>query len=121
MTLTIGGVDLTPYVAAGGLKISRDDIDGENAGRVIGSATMHRDRLATKESIEVTCRALTQTEAQTVLGKIDAETVTVSYTSPRLGARTGVTMYCSGCSGSFLFRRSNVDYWEGIAFKLVEA
>lgn len=47
-------VDVTPYIKYQGFEGSRNDVDGPNAGRVIGNALMVRDRLATKYKFTAT-------------------------------------------------------------------
>lgn len=55
MILKIGNLDMIPYVARGGIKWQRSDIEGENAGHML-NGTMRRDRIAVKIRLDVTCR-----------------------------------------------------------------
>lgn len=126
MTLTIytvgattGGVDLTPYVAYGGIKWQRSDVDGDSAGRTM-DGTLHRDRKSIKTRLDITCRPLTAAEASTVLAAIEPEWIDVVYDDPRLGANTRKTVYSNNIPALFEFERDGVAYWGGIAFPLIE-
>ena len=54
MTFKINNVDFSKYVASGGLKWSRNDIDSPNTGRTL-DGLMHRGRVATKIRLDITC------------------------------------------------------------------
>ncbi len=120
MTFTIDGVDMTPYVAYGGFKWSRNDVDSSDAGRTM-DATMHRGRVATKIRLDITCRPLLLSEASIVLTAIMPEFVTVRYTDPQEGIVVTKTMYANNNPASFSIKKSNgLEYWGGITFPLVE-
>ena len=119
MTLQINGTDITPYIAYGGMKWSRNDVDAPNTGRTM-DATMQRGRVATKIRLDITCRPLTSTEARIVLNAIQPEYVNVYYEDPMYGYVTK-SMYANNNPASFCIHKSNgVDYWDGITFPLVE-
>ena len=120
MTLTVGSVDLTPYIAFGGVKWQRSDIDSADAGRTM-DGEMHRGRVATKIRLDVTCRPLTTTEASTVLSAIAPEYVTVTYTDPMAGGTRTAKMYANNNPATFMMHKKNgKEYWGGITFPLVE-
>lgn len=119
MTLTINGVDITDYIAYGGLKWSRNDIDAPNTGRAM-NGLMYRGRVATKIRLDITCRLLNQTELSTVLNLILPEYVTVTYDDPMLGTTTK-TMYSNNNPAVYqLHRPSGEELWSGVTFPLVE-
>lgn len=123
MTLTIGtggsAVDMTPYIASGGVKWSRNDIDSPNTGRTL-DGLMHRGRVSTKIRLDITCRPLKASELSIVLTAIYPEYVTVTYTDPMLGTVTK-TMYSNNNPASYLFKRPDgTEWWSGITFPLVE-
>ena len=62
MVLKIDGTDIVPYIAYGGVKWQRSDVDGEGAGRML-DGTLERNRMATKIRLDVTCRPLKSAEA----------------------------------------------------------
>lgn len=119
MTLIVDGVDLTPYIAVGGLKWQRNDIDDPNTGRDM-AGLMHRGRVSTKIRLDVTCRLLRQDEVAIVLNTIQPEYVTVTYDDPMVGTVTK-TMYANNNPAVFQMKRANGDeYWSGVTFPLVE-
>lgn len=120
MTFEIDGVDITPYIAYGGLKWQRSDIDASDAGRT-QDALMHRGRVATKIRLDVTCRPLTAAEASIVLKAIKPEFVEVRCTDPEEGGIVTRTMYANNNPASFMLRkRDGTEWWSGITFPLVE-
>lgn len=119
MYLTINGVDMTPYIAYGGLKWSRNDIDSPNTGRSM-DGLMHRGRVATKIRLDVTCRLLKADELRTVLTTILPEYVTVTYDDPMYG-RVTKTMYSNNNPAVYQLNKGNgVEYWSGVTFPLIE-
>lgn len=119
MIFEIDGVDISKYIAYGGVKWQRTDVDGEGAGRDL-SGELRRNRVCTKHRLDVTCRPLTTDEAQIVLNLILPEWVEVRYTDPQAGVVTR-TMYANNNPASFMMRKPNgVEYWGGIAFPLIE-
>ena len=56
-------VSIIPYVKYQGFDGSRNDVDGQNAGRVIYNALMTRDRLATKYKWNITTVPITLAKA----------------------------------------------------------
>ena len=119
MNLRINGTSIANYVKAGGVKWQRNDVDGPNAGRLL-DATMERDRVAIKITLEITCRPLRKAEALNLLGLISPEFVTVSYDDPMTGARN-VQMYSNNVPATYIWQdAAGVEWWDGIAFPLVE-
>ena len=119
--ITIDGVDITPYIAHQGVKWSRNDVDGPNAGRTI-SGLMVRDRVATKIRLDVTCRPLTGSELNTVLNAILPVFVQVTYEDPMYGLVTK-TMYANNNPATFFKKKNetdNIEYWIDVTFPLVE-
>lgn len=85
MVLKIDGTDIVPYIAYGGLKWQRSDVDGEGAGRML-DGTLERNRMATKIRLDVTCRPLKAAEASIVLSSIMPEWISVTYYDPQMGS-----------------------------------
>lgn len=110
---------MTPYIASGGVKWSRNDIDSVNTGRTL-DGLLHRGRVATKIRLDITCRPLKASELSIVLTAIYPEYVTVTYTDPMSGTVTK-TMYSNNNPASYLFKRPDgTEWWSGITFPLVE-
>lgn len=118
--IKIGGVDITKYIAQGGLKWSRNDIDSANAGRTL-SGQMNRGRVTQKMKLEIKCKPLLTSETQVLLKLINPEYVTVDYIDPMFGERTGVQFYSNNVPASLLFiDPDGVGHWKDISFPLVE-
>ena len=119
MTLTINSTDIVPYVAEGGIKWQRYDVDSPDTGRAL-DALMYRGRIATKIRLDITCRPLTKAELNIILNLIAPEFVTVYYDDPMLGLVTK-TMYANNNPATFLMiRPDGTEMWNGITFPLVE-
>ena len=134
--ITIDGTDITPYIAHQGVKWTRADVDGPNAGRSI-SGLMIRDRVATKIRLDITCRPLKNDELRILLNLLLPEFVSVRYDDPMYGVVTK-TMYANNNPATFLFKRSPevsdlwwtchdeadkpqpFEYWHQVTFPLVE-
>ena len=116
----MNGVDFTQFVAKGGIKWQRNDIDAPNSGRTM-DGMMHRGKVTTKIRLDITCRPLDADEAMLVLNTILPEYVSVDYYDPMHGDRGGVTMYSNNNPASFLLARDDGnDLWGGITFPLIE-
>lgn len=120
--LRINGTDYTGYLkASGGYALKRNDVDGENSGRVTMDVVMQRDRRAVKMELTLACRPLTGAEARKILNEIYPEFVTVDYYDPRVGLVEGVQMYSNNVPAEFLFRKTDgTEWWDGIKFPLIE-
>ena len=119
MTFMIDGIDMTPYVAYGGFKWSRQDIDSPDTGRSM-DGLMHRGRVATKIRLDITCRPLRAEELHIVLNAILPEYVTVVYDDPMYGLVTK-TMYANNNPAVFQLNKDDGrQYWSGVTFPLVE-
>lgn len=120
MVLRIDNIDITPYIAFGGVKWQRADIDASDSGRVL-DGKMYRTRVALKRRLDITCRPLKLHEASIILKAIYPVFVTVTFTDPMEGEVVTKTMYSNNIPASFMMRRKNGDeYWGGITFPLVE-
>ena len=116
--IVIDGLDITSLIAAGGVKWSRNDVDGPNAGRNI-LGTMIRDRVATKIRLDIKCRLLESAEHTQLLNAIEPVSVTVTYDDPLYGT-VSKSMYANNHSSSFMVKHSNgKEYWE-CSFPLIE-
>lgn len=114
-------LDLLPLIEQGGLKRSREDIDGQNAGRVVLNADMIRDRKATKIRLDITCRKLTDAQVQPLLNIIEDEWVVVTYTDPRMGLREGIRFYSNNNPATCeCIYPDGTALWGGITFPLIE-
>ena len=119
MYFKIGNLDMVPYIAYGGLKWSRNDIDAPGTGRAL-SGLMYRGRVGTKIRLDVTCRLLKADELQTILNAILPEYVTVTYDDPMYG-RVTKTMYSNNNPAVYqLHKKDGTEWWSGVTFPLIE-
>ena len=120
MVFTINGVDILPYVAYDGLKYTRSDLDGPNAGRTM-DGVMHRDRIASKIRWDVTCRLLSADELAVVLSLIEPEFVTVRFTNPQTAQEVTKQMYSNNVPTTLAFAKGRNDtWWTELTFPLIE-
>ena len=113
-------IDITDYLAYGGMKVTRYDVDAPDAGRDM-SGYMWRGRVAAKRKLECTCRLLKQSETQILWPLLKPEYITVRYLDPEYGTVTK-KMYSNNHPASFCIRKPNgTMYWSGVTFPLVEA
>lgn len=118
MQIMIDGTDITGFIKFQGVKWSRNDVDGPNAGRNM-SATMIRDRVATKMRIDVSCHPLTDAEHKLLMRLLEPEFISVYYDDPIRGTGT-LVMYSNNHSSEFLMIKDGVKYWHNISFPLIE-
>jgi len=117
--LKINNVDITDWIAEKGLKWSRNDLDGPNAGRNL-DGTMIRDLVATKIRLDVTCNDLYESDFNTLLGLIIAQYVSVTYNDPYYGERT-VRMYSNNHSAVASYTDEDGRLvWTDVSFPLIQ-
>lgn len=116
MVFKINGVDMRRFIVQNGIKWQRNDLDGSNAGRTM-DGIMHRERVASKIRLDITCLPLSSSDAYIVLNTIYPEYVEVEYTDPMYGPVIK-TMYSNNTPATYI--NTVTDMWEGIAFPLIE-
>lgn len=112
--------DMIPYLAEGGLKWSRNDIDAAGSGRDTQDGLMHRARVAIKARLDCTCKPLTETELSTVLSVINPEWLQVQYTDPITNTLVTKKMYSNNIPATFQLMRGTTQLWAGVTFPLIE-
>ena len=119
MTLTVDNVDMTKYIAYGGIKWQRYDVDSPETGRAM-DGKMYRGRVATKIRLDITCRMLKASEVSIVLNAILPEYVMVTYDDPMLG-RVTKQMYSNNNPAVYQMKKKDgTEYWSGVTFPLIE-
>lgn len=119
MVLKIDGHDVTSFVALGGLKWQRNDLESPKAGRTL-DGVMHRGRVSTKVRLDITCRPLNSMEVMNLLNWIYPEYVSVEYDDPMQG-RVLKTMYSNNNPATFQMVHSDgTETWDDISFPLIE-
>ena len=120
MTFTIDGLNVLPYIAAGGIKWTRSDVESSDAGRTL-DGIMHRGRVATKIRLDVTTLPLTTERIKTLLNAIQPEFVTVTYDDPYYGGVVTRTMYSNNIPATCLtVYDDGTELWDGVSFPLIE-
>jgi len=113
-------VDITPYIAHGGIKWSRNDVDGPNAGRM-QNGEMQRDRISTKYRWDITCRPLTAAEQSRLLQLIQPEYIWVNVLDPLTNYTKQSQCYSNNFPSTYLIRAEDgTEYWTGLAFPVIE-
>ena len=115
----INGTDITDLIAEKGIKWSRNDLDGPNAGRTL-TGLMIRDRVAIKIKLQITIKDLEDSELRTLMNLILPEFVNVTYDDPIYGRVTKV-MYSNNNAATL----GRIDtrgrrQWGSISFPLIE-
>lgn len=118
MTLKINGTDITYYIARGGVKWTRADVESPNAGRTL-DGVLHRGRVGTKIRLDITCRPLRSWETSILLNLILPEYVEVTYDDPMYG-RVVKRMYSNNNPASYCMSAPDAEWWNGITFPLIE-
>lgn len=117
MILEFDNRNVLPFVSKFGVK--RNDLDGPNTGRTM-DGTMYRDRVASKDTIEIECIDLHTIQARDILTMIKPDFIQVRYTSPEVGERVA-WFYCSNVSiGLGYVDDYGYEMWSGISFTLIE-
>ena len=117
--ILIDGVDITDWVEENGIKWTRNDLDGPNAGRTL-TGLMIRDRVAVKIKLQVTCKNLVGEDLQTLLNLIFPVYVNVTYDDPLYG-RVTKTMYSNNNAATLGHIDSSGNRrWNSISFPLIE-
>lgn len=117
--IVINGTDITNWIAEKGIKWTRNDLDGPNAGRTL-TGLMIRDRVAIKTKLEITCRDLTGEELRTLMNLTLPVFVTVTYDDPIYGTVTK-TMYSNNNAATLgRINTAGKRVWGSITFPLIE-
>lgn len=112
-------VDITEYIAFGGLKWSRNDVDSPDTGRTL-DGIMHRGRVSTKIRLDITCHPLKANELAIVLNLILPEYIYVRYDDPMYG-NVVKHMYSNNNPASYcILKPDGTEYWSDITFPLIE-
>ena len=124
LTLTIGGVDLLPFVVKGGIEWTRNDVDSSNAGE-LQDGTIRRDRKIMRRKMQITMRTLTTAEMKIVQQAIYPQWVEVSFLDPLEGEVITRTFYsnnvaCTAATEHTLRDGTKEVKWRGFTFPLIE-
>lgn len=107
-------------IGFGGVKYTRNDVDGPNAGRA-KDGRMIRDRVATKGKWEVSLTgAIRSTDAQKLLTLVEPETFYIKTDLPS-GSLQVFHVYSNNIPVQFaMLRPDGTEYYSGITIPFVE-
>ena len=112
--------DITSYIALGGFKNSRNDIDGPNAGRNI-QGTMIRDRVAQKTRIDITLIPLTHDDWSIINNYLQPVSFNFRYREASADPWTSIVVYSNNYSWTHKYTRSDgVSVYDGLTFPIIE-
>ena len=113
-------VDITPYIAFGGLTFSRNDVDAPDAGRDM-SGLMHRGRVGVKEKMNINTIPLTKAQSSSLQTLLYPETIQVRVTPyPRTNAAQILSMYSNNVKVTYLIHYSSGEDMQSLSFPLIE-
>lgn len=119
-TISIEGTDITRLIESGGFHWERNDIDAPNSGRDM-NGTMRRAIVATKDKLEIACRAITVSELQVLTSLLAPNVVSVTYYCPGDAAiRSNVKFYSSKINSGVVMDVGNAIVLDDIKFSLIE-
>ena len=113
-------VSIVPYIKYQGIKYSRNDVDGSNAGRTISNALMIRDRLATKAKWNIETIPITSDIAEMIESLLMPEffMVRTDYGTP--GVSNTYEVYSNNVNRTPVIWRDNGTYYVTLSFPIVE-
>lgn len=113
-------VPIQKLIGFGGVKYTRNDVDGPNAGRAL-DGHMIRDRVATKGRWDVTFTgAILSTDAQKVLNLVMPEMFYIKTDLPT-GSMNVYHVYSNNFPVQFCIKRPDgTEYYSGITIPFVE-
>lgn len=113
-------VDITPYIAFGGLTFSRNDVDAPDAGRDM-TGLMHRGRVGVKEKMNINTIPLTKAQSSSIQQLLYPETIEVKVTPyPRTNAAQILSMYSNNVKVTYLIHYTNGEDMQSLSFPLIE-
>lgn len=118
---TVNGVEMLPFIEAGGLKFTYNDIDAPNSGRTL-DGKMHRGRICTKTKVEIKYLPLSTSDSRNILNAISAEYVTVATNIDPKHGTTSYTMYNSTRPATcwVVDKKTGVGKWQDLSASLIE-
>ena len=113
-------VPIETCIGFGGVKYTRNDIDGPNAGRNM-NGDMIRDRVATKGKWEVQLTGVVKsTDAQIILNLVQPETFYIKTDLPT-GTMKSYKCYTNNIPVTFAMKRPDgSEYFSGVTIPIVE-
>ena len=113
-------ISVSDCIGFGGVKYTRNDIDGPSTGRVLNGGAF-RDRVAIKGKWEVSLTGVIKsTDAQIILSLVEPETFAIKTDLPT-GVLTTYEVYTNNIPVQFALRRPDgTEYYSGVTIPFVE-
>lgn len=112
-------VDITDYIAFGGITYTRNDVDGPNAGRGL-DGTMIRDRVATKGKWEISLiGTIDREKAYAIMELVYPETFYIRTDMPS-GIIKQHYVYSNNIPVTYAMKQGAFEYWQGVKIPIVE-
>ena len=117
--LKIRNMVISDKVARGGYSWASNELHAETSGRTL-DGVMHIKRIGTKVQADVTCVALSESQAGEILLALEQdETFLCTIADPRYGTYTA-QFYNAARNCEFLQACRGVNWWEHLKFTLIE-
>ena len=119
-TFVINGHDYTELLAADGLKPSRNDLDKDGSGRNLLDGLMHRNRIATKMTYQVSFNRLTPEQLMQLESDMGGQYVNVTLLEAKTNSHVTRTYYTSTINEGVQRAINGQTYYEGVTFDITE-
>ena len=116
----INGHDYTKYIAAEGLKPSRNDLDKDGSGRNILNGLMYRTRIATKLKYSVSFLRLTADTLRQLEADMDAPFVNITLLEAKSDRHVTRTYYTSTINEGVQRSINGETFYDGVTFDITE-
>ena len=116
----VNGHDYTLYLAADGLKPSKNDLDADGSGRNLIDGTMYRKKIASKLKWSVSFNRLTATIMAQLHSDMDNEYVSISLLEPKTNTYITRTYYCSTINNGIQRSIGGEVVYDGVTFDITE-
>lgn len=116
----INGHDYTQYLAADGLKPSRNDLDADGSGRNILDGLMYRSKIATKMKYSVTFNRLTEDVMSALVNDMSHEYLAITLLDSRQNRHIERTYYTSTINEGVQRYVGGHTYYDGVSFDITE-
>ena len=116
----VNGHDYTRYLAAEGLKPSKNDLDADGSGRNLIDGLMYRKKIASKMKWTVSFNRLTATLMAQIYADMDSDYVTISMLDPKTNAYSSRVYYCSTINSGVQRSIGGEVYYDGATFDITE-
>lgn len=116
----INGHDYAEYIAADGLKPSRNDLDKDGSGRNLLNGLMYRTRIATKMKYSVTFNRISAAVLKQLETDMDSAFIRVTLLEGKTNRHVTRTYYTSTINEGVQRAVGGEVFYDGVAFDITE-